>query len=193
MNSLRWENHMVEKTLLLRNISCMNKWSGWYAYDLLMYYMHTFVISTLVGNDQSMPILVLNMVGKFGITAGFGGIYLYTTELFPTTIRWVAYTFSVFWMISNNSLAMHIVLRSFQIVSKIFDTTIVFFVTENRNNTNSIVWLGRLADLYFGNTWIVKSIEFWLWSCGRLTYTYFMLKAEVPFGGWHNENERLSR
>ncbi|KAK2173889.1 hypothetical protein NP493_846g00002 [Ridgeia piscesae] len=47
--------------------------------------------TTASGTDLSVLIVTLNMVGKFGITATFGGIFLYTTEIFPTTIRNIAF------------------------------------------------------------------------------------------------------
>ncbi|KAL5010023.1 hypothetical protein ScPMuIL_012328 [Solemya velum] len=46
-------------------------------------------IVPVVATDASLlwVTVVLSMVGKMGVSCAFGGIYLYTTELFPTGIR----------------------------------------------------------------------------------------------------------
>ena len=31
--------------------------------------------------------IILPLCGKFALTGGYGGIYVYTAELFPTTLR----------------------------------------------------------------------------------------------------------
>nr|XP_039256546.1 solute carrier family 22 member 5-like isoform X1 [Styela clava] len=40
-----------------------------------------------VPQDMSWLILILFLTGKFGTTGAFGGVYLYTSELYPTPIR----------------------------------------------------------------------------------------------------------
>jgi len=33
--------------------------------------------------------MTFSMIGKFGITGSFGIVFLYTPEIFPTTLRYV--------------------------------------------------------------------------------------------------------
>ena len=44
-------------------------------------------MSMVFVSDNSMASIVLPLIGKFALTGGFGGIYIYTAELFPTIIR----------------------------------------------------------------------------------------------------------
>jgi len=39
------------------------------------------------GMDLSVLTITFSMIGKFGISAAFGAVFLYAPELFPTTVR----------------------------------------------------------------------------------------------------------
>lgn len=48
-----------------------------------------FVLLSVLSFDADHPnaLTALAMVGKFGITASFAVIYVYTAEIFPTVLR----------------------------------------------------------------------------------------------------------
>ncbi|XP_064619580.1 organic cation transporter protein-like [Lineus longissimus] len=52
---------------------------------------------TASGTDLTHYITALAMIGKFGITGSFSTVFLYTSELFPTSIRNGSVGFSSFW------------------------------------------------------------------------------------------------
>jgi len=46
------------------------------------------------GTSLQWLIMTFAMIGKFGLTGAFAGIYLYSVELFPTTIRGIGLSFA---------------------------------------------------------------------------------------------------
>lgn len=50
-------------------------------------YFITVIISLHLSVDYPNFLTGLAMVGKFGITASFAVIYVYTAEIFPTVLR----------------------------------------------------------------------------------------------------------
>jgi len=60
-----------------------------------MFYSKIYVFSTMINTADGMSLIPLrmtfNMIGKFGITGSFGIVFLYTPEIFPTTLRYVRY------------------------------------------------------------------------------------------------------
>ena len=52
----------------------------------IIYLVYNIYISG--GGTNLKPLIIsLSMIGKFGITACFGSVFMYAPELFPTTIR----------------------------------------------------------------------------------------------------------
>ncbi|KAI0240554.1 Organic cation transporter protein [Lamellibrachia satsuma] len=43
--------------------------------------------TTVSGVDLSILTITFSMIGKFGISAAFGAVFLYASEIFPTTVR----------------------------------------------------------------------------------------------------------
>ncbi|XP_071955103.1 organic cation transporter protein-like [Antedon mediterranea] len=52
------------------------------------------LLSTTVIKDYKVPVLVFAMIGKLCITASYGIVYLYSAELYPTTVRNIGLGFS---------------------------------------------------------------------------------------------------
>ena len=50
-------------------------------------FITAYIIFSAGGTDLTPLIITLSMIGKFGITATFGSVFLYGPELFPTTVR----------------------------------------------------------------------------------------------------------
>ena len=44
-------------------------------------------VSMMFVESKSLASIVLPLVGKFFLTGGYGGIYVYTAEIFPTVLR----------------------------------------------------------------------------------------------------------
>lgn len=53
----------------------------------LLFVFPVILVSFLVSRDHPNVVTGLAMVGKFGITASFAVIYVYTAEIFPTVLR----------------------------------------------------------------------------------------------------------
>ncbi|XP_071955247.1 organic cation transporter protein-like [Antedon mediterranea] len=52
------------------------------------------LLSTTVIKDYKVPVVIFAMIGKLCITASYGTIYLYSAELYPTTVRNIGLGFS---------------------------------------------------------------------------------------------------
>ena len=49
--------------------------------------MAMMFVDKSLGPGHKMAALILPLAGKFALTGGYGGIYVYSAELFPTALR----------------------------------------------------------------------------------------------------------
>ena len=54
---------------------------------LVHVYHQTIILLAESGVDLSVLTITFSLIGKFGISAAFGAVFLYAPELFPTTVR----------------------------------------------------------------------------------------------------------
>ena len=45
-------------------------------------------ITIFIPKDQVTLLIILSMLGKLAITSSYGTVYIYSAELFPTSVRY---------------------------------------------------------------------------------------------------------
>uniref|UniRef100_A0A7M5XDM5 Major facilitator superfamily (MFS) profile domain-containing protein n=1 Tax=Clytia hemisphaerica TaxID=252671 RepID=A0A7M5XDM5_9CNID len=81
--------------------------------SLMFFYSLTGVACIIAGslkNESTNSALILALIGKFGISAAFVTIDLYTVELFPTVVRTLGMGTCIFWSRVGGMIAPQILL-----------------------------------------------------------------------------------